>query len=160
MRKNFLTLLFLFAACLVSGQDVSVIKYNDFKKLEKRQNDTTYVINFWATWCRPCVQELPYFDGLTKKFEGQKVKVMLVSLDFIRQLNSRLLPFVKDNKLVSDVYLLDEPDYNSWIGLVDQSWSGAIPATLIINNANGVRKFYEKEFTQEELEKTVQSFIY
>jgi len=141
------------------AQDIPVIKFSHIKKLQQAENDTTYIINFWATWCKPCVQELPYFDALTNKYEGRKIKVVLVSLDFKREL-PRLEKFVADHKVISQVLLLDEPDYNSWIPLVDKSWSGAIPATLIINNKNGIRKFYEQEFSEEEINKITQSFLY
>lgn len=140
------------------GQEISVIKFKDFKKLESKQNDTTYIFNFWATWCRPCVTELPYFDKITKMYESEKVKVILVSLDFISQFSSRLLPFVKEKKIISEVVLLNEPDYNSWISKIDSTWSGAIPATLIVNNKNGFRKFFEKEFSENELLEIVKSY--
>jgi len=161
MNKTIALIAFLMMVpCFAFSQEVKVIKYNDLKKIENKLNDTTYVINFWATWCRPCVQELPYFDALTTKMEGQKIKVILVSLDFKRELDSKLVPFVKKNKLVSEVLLLDEPDYNEWIPKIDASWSGAIPATLIINNKNVVIKFFEQEFTEAEINKTVESLIY
>jgi thiol-disulfide isomerase/thioredoxin len=144
----------------LKGQNVPVINYKTLSSYFDKQDDTTYVFNFWATWCRPCVKELPYFDALSRKYENQKIKVMLVSLDFVRELNSRLEPFVKENKIISPVFLLDEPDYNSWIVKVDKSWSGAIPATLIINNKNGIRNFYETEFTEEELNKLITKIIY
>ena len=154
------TLIFLCVIKHAVAQDVQVIKYSDLKAMENRLDDTTYVINFWATWCQPCVRELPYFNTLSETVRDQKVKVILVSLDFVSQLNSRLIPFVQKNKITAGVFLLDEPDYNSWIPKIDKSWSGAIPATLIVNNKNGVRKFYEQEFSEEELNKTVKSLIY
>lgn len=158
--QSLLFFIFIMISESCFAQEIPVIKYRDLKVMETKRNDTTYVFNFWATWCSPCVKELPHFETALKNFKDEKVKIILVSLDFVRQLNSRLVPFVKDHDLKSTVVMLDEPDYNSWIGKIDSSWSGSIPATLIINNKNGVRKFYEKEFTEEELNKTIQSFIY
>ncbi len=110
-----------------------------------KNSDTTLVINFWATWCKPCVTELPYFEELNKKYSSEKIKVILISLDFKRQLETRLNKFITENKISSEVLLLDEPDYNSWIDKVDSTWSGAIPATIVINKKS--RLFFEKEFT-------------
>ena len=84
---------------------------------------------------------------------------MLISLDFKSQLKSRLLPFARENKLESDLFLLDEPDYNSWINKISDTWEGSIPATLVINNQQGIRQFYEKEFTEKELVDILQKIV-
>jgi thiol-disulfide isomerase/thioredoxin len=124
-----------------------------------QKSDTTYIINFWATWCKPCVKELPYFESLHKELKGSKYRLILVSLDFKKHFESRLLPFVEKNQLQSEVYLLDEPDYNSWIDKVDSSWGGSIPATLFYNHFKKVRYFKEQEFDKQELIIFVKSII-
>ena len=120
-------------------------------KRVKSSNDTFYVVNFWATWCIPCVQELPYFEQLLKKYKSEKMKVILVSLDFRKQVAKSLIPFMQKKNLQSQVVLLDDKNANTWINLVDSSWSGALPATLILNKKQ--RLFFEKSFNFEELEK-------
>lgn len=130
-------------------KEVPVYTFSEFEPYLHRKNDTTYVINFWATWCKPCVQELPYFDELQASFADKKIKVILVSLDFAEKKETALLPFLDKRKIKSDVVLLDDPDANAWIGKVDSTWSGAIPATLIYNSKK--RNFYERSFTREEL---------
>jgi thiol-disulfide isomerase/thioredoxin len=121
-----------------------------------QKNDTTYVVNFWATWCVPCVEELPNFEKLNEKYKGAKVKVILVSLDMPKQAESRLLPFIEKRKLQSKVILMRDPDQNTWLPKVDPNWSGAIPATVIYNK--GKRKFYEQSFTFEQLENELNNF--
>lgn len=154
MKKLFLLISFCLCSASVFSQQVPVIKFADFDQLRTRQNDTTYVFNFWATWCRPCVAELPYFEEMNKANADKKIKVVLISLDFKRQLDG-LNKFVSDRKIQSQVYLLDELNYNSWIDKIDTTWSGAIPITLIINNKKQYHKFYEKGFTLDELEKAI-----
>ena len=88
-----------------------------------------------------------------------EVDVSLVSLDFVEDLESKVLPFLEQNNVTVRVLLIDEVDYNLWIDLVDPSWSGAIPATLIIEPATNRRKFLEKEFANNELEQEVQRFL-
>ncbi|MDR6967804.1 thiol-disulfide isomerase/thioredoxin [Flavobacterium arsenatis] len=143
----------------VYQKDGVVVKSYDYNSLEyflKKDNDTTYVINFWATWCVPCVEELPSFEKLNAEYRDKKVKVILVSLDISKQIESRLIPFMQKKKLQSKVVLLNDPDANAWIEKVDKNWSGAIPATIIYKKQN--RKFYERSFTYEELEKEVNQF--
>ena len=143
---------------MYSRDDISVNAY-DFSGLEyylNQKNDTTYVVNFWATWCEPCVEELPHFEKLNEKYKEDKVKVILVSLDIFKQVETKLLPFIKEKQLKSEVIYLRDPDQNTWLPKVDSTWSGAIPATVIYNKEQ--RKFYERSFTYEELEKEVSNF--
>jgi thiol-disulfide isomerase/thioredoxin len=129
------------------------VDYAGLEPMLSKQNDTTYIVNFWATWCAPCIKELPYFQQVHDSYKDKKVKVLLVSLDFERQIQSRLLPFIEKNKITPEVVVLNDPASNVWIDKVDPSWSGAIPATLFIKNDK--RLFFEKEFTLEEIEKVI-----
>ena len=124
----------------------------DFKGLQpflEQNNDTTYIVNFWATWCEPCVAELPYFEDLGKNYSEEKVSVILVDLDMKRAWVNRLLPFLEKRQLSSKVVILDDPKQNTWIPLVDEEWGGGIPATLIYKGDE--RQFYEQGFSKEEL---------
>ena len=155
MHRILFLLLFL-AVNSLKAQTAQVIHFKDFEQITNfsKTNDTTYVINFWATWCKPCVAELPNFEKVSKAYKGRKVKVLFVSMDFVKKKNI-LDSFIKARHIDSKVYLLNEPDYNSWIEKVDKDWSGALPGTLVINPAKGVRKFYEQEFTYDELNNIV-----
>lgn len=138
------------------SKDNITVKSYDFSGIEnilKKQNDTTYIVNFWATWCVPCVEELPNFEKLNSDYKDKKVKVVLVSIDFPKMVESNLLPFIEKHDLKSEVVHLNDPDANSWINKVDPTWSGAIPATVIYKKDK--RTFYEKSFTFEELETEV-----
>ncbi|HSV89090.1 MAG TPA: TlpA disulfide reductase family protein [Bacteroidales bacterium] len=136
---------------------IPVVSFDELYPLLNRNNDTTYVINFWATWCAPCIREIPAFEKLYEKYQAQKVKVILVSLDFPDHLQSRVIPFVERMDVKSDVILLDDPDANRWIPLVSENWTGAIPATLIYNRET--RQFFQREFYFEELEQIILSML-
>jgi thiol-disulfide isomerase/thioredoxin len=125
------------------------VVYDTFEALEP-----IYVINFWATWCAPCVAELPLFEQLSQQIQGKKVKILLVSIDFKRDLETKLKPFLAKRTFLTPVVSLTDSRQQLWIDKVDPNWSGAIPATLIYRNQD--RKFVEGEFTSfEALENTV-----
>jgi len=138
---------------------VEVIKWADFEQIMKVPQDQVVVVNFWATWCSPCVKELPYFEALHDEYQDQNVKVYLVSLDDVERVDSRVKPFVARKALTAKVLLLDEPDFNSWISKVANEWTGALPATLIIDGKSGKRAFFEKMFHEGELEPLVTQYL-
>lgn len=137
--------------------DLEIYDYDGLEPLINKSDDKVHVVNFWATWCAPCIKELPYFEKINEDYKNQNLNVLLVSLDFPRQYESKLKPFIKAKNLKSQVVCLDDTDQNRWIPAIDSSWSGALPATIIYRGNK--RKFYEKSFTQEELEKEVKQFL-
>lgn len=162
MKIKIALLFFLFISCInlrTNAQSIEVVKWDYIENLMNQKSDTLYVINFWATWCAPCVKELPYFDRLATESKSAKLKVILISLDFKKQLESRIKPFVKEKNIQSIVVVLDEPNYNSWIDKVNPEWSGAIPATLIVGGTTATPLFFEKEFIFTELNEIVKPLI-
>ena len=133
--------------------NLEVYDFNGFKKFLNKKDDKIYVINFWATWCAPCVKELPYFEDINQVYQSKNVEVILVSLDFPHLYDSKLKPFIKDKNIKSKVIALDDADMNTWIPLIDKNWSGSIPATIIYNKNDS--KFFEQSFTYESLENEI-----
>lgn len=131
------------------------MSYGEFEPHLLHANDTTYVINFWATWCKPCVEEMPFFEKLISSTAAQPVKVLLVSMDFPKDIHKKLIPFVAERKLESHVVALGDLDYNSWIDKVSTEWDGAIPFTLVYNKKGRLAKMGQMA-DYEELEKLVE----
>lgn len=158
MRK--LTLMAALLLVLSMGKAQQIYEsFDDFAPLlEQTQNDTTYVINFWATWCAPCVKELPYFEKLHQTLAAQKIKVILVSLDFRKDLESKLKPFLAQRQISASVAALVDSRQGQWIDKIDPSWSGAVPATLVYRGRQ--RQFKEGEFENfEDLQQFVLHFF-
>ena len=146
----------LFTASSAFCQKVELITVDRLNERIKHGKDTTYVVNFWATWCAPCIKELPHFEKLQQEKRREKLKVLLVSLDSKSRLERAVVPFVKKRGLKNEVFLLDETDQQVYIDRIDKSWSGAIPATLFVKGKK--RKFLEKEFTSQSLLNEYQKF--
>ncbi len=165
MRVNrlfsLLSLLLLYLSVPKTLASQNVIVYDSIAQLEARirqAGDTTLVVNFWATWCKPCVEELPLFEELHQRYAPFGLKVLLISLDFKSQKDKRLLPFLKTHPLSPEIGLLADPDMDSWIPRIDSLWDGAIPVTLIVQgNKRGFHPTYFKDFM--ELENFIQPFI-
>lgn len=143
--------IFLISIFSVSAysQNVKLLNIDQLNERIKKGKDSTYVVNFWATWCAPCIKELPHFEKLKAEYKSDKLAVLLVSLDFKSKLTSNVIPFVKRKNLKNEVFLLNESSPQEFIDRIDPSWSGSIPATLFIKNDK--RKFVESEFTYEQL---------
>ena len=132
---------------------IHVLNFEEFEPYLHFNDDTVYVINFWATWCVPCRKELPEFEKFHIDNKGEKIRVILVSLDALSRVESTLLPFLDKNNIEAKVLLLNDPDHNAWIDKVDPSWSGSLPATMIYKNSE--KQFFEKELNYEIIKKTV-----
>ncbi|MEQ8423186.1 MAG: TlpA disulfide reductase family protein [Cyclobacteriaceae bacterium] len=145
--------------CAFSGghaQTAKMVKINDLEKMIEVKSDKIQVINFWATWCAPCIKELPFFEQMNASRDDVRVSLVSVDIDLDPD-PAKVHRFVARKKLKSDVYILNEENPNSWIDKIDENWSGAIPATLIVNNTTGKRKFVERELKEGDLDRLIES---
>jgi thiol-disulfide isomerase/thioredoxin len=161
MRNIYLiSLFFLLAPRLLPAQTFKV--FDNFSELEERilqaPNSTTLVINFWATWCAPCVEELPHFDALHQKYANSNFEVLLVSLDMKSRLEKTLVPFLEKHKLKPEIILLADQYADGWIPQIHESWEGPIPVTLLVRGEQ--REFFPEQFENfSQLEAFVLNFI-
>jgi thiol-disulfide isomerase/thioredoxin len=141
------------------GQKLTQIRVPELEKILSADEDRLFVINFWATWCPPCVKELPHFQKVAKEYNKDKVSFLLVSLDFPSQIDSHLRPFLKKNNIALDVALMMDTDPNEWIDKVEPSWQGNIPVTLMLNNSRKIRKFHSGDLDETELRNMINSLL-
>lgn len=118
-----------------------------------------FVVNFWATWCRPCVAELPYFRQAEEKYKDQPLVFLYISLDFPSEMENRILPFLQAKEMNERVYVLDEPKANLFIDRVSPEWSGSIPATLYYRPGEGAVEFHEGDYTFEALDTQIRLLL-
>lgn len=163
MKFTFSAVTFFLIIFLRTGfsfsQSVFVVDFKGFEKFIDSQTSNVLVINFWATWCRPCIREMPVFQQIHNDYNDKNVKVILVSLDFTEHLETRVIPFIQNRKIESEVILLDDVDYNTWIDKVDVNWQGEIPFTWIIDRKNGKKYSHYGEITQEILVRSLNDII-
>ncbi len=121
--------------------------------------DTLYIVNFWATWCAPCVAELPEFNKLKDRYAGAPVKVLLVSLDFKADNSFKLEGFIKRKNMTPEVAWLSDTDPNVFLPKIDKSWEGSIPATVIVHPGKQFKKFIEGSVTEREITSIVDKVL-
>ena len=142
-------------ACLHgNSQTVPRWKSDSLLNYESRSSGVS-VINFWATFCKPCVEEIPHFMDMADRHASEGVSLLLVSLDLPDMYPGKLRAFINKRKYRYPVAWLDESDADYFLPRIDRSWTGSIPATLIVNRKTGYRKFIESPLSEKELEEEV-----
>jgi thiol-disulfide isomerase/thioredoxin len=158
MPKFLAILMLIFASGSLPAQKAEMVKLKDLQALIEKPSEKVKVINFWATWCAPCVKEMPFFEKLNQ--ENSNVEVTLVSMDYDLDPNpEKVYRFISRKNLQSKVLILTEQNPNQWIDKIDKTWSGALPATLIINPKTGKRKLIQKELHEGDLEKYIDEVL-
>lgn len=155
MRQFLLFILLLFFTLRVEAQEI--ITESRFGQLVQKSNDTLYVVNFWATWCKPCIEEMSFFMHLSDSLKNHPVKFIFVSMDFKSQ-HDRVKEFVAKKAPLERVYQLIPENANEFINSVDESWSGAIPATAYYRSGQKLY-FYEGEYEASQLSTNILKLI-
>lgn len=151
MKNVGLLAFLLLAFTAIKAQDISVQKIEGLKQRYMRNDDTTYIINFFATWCGPCVHELPVLRQFIQDHQNEKIKFIFVSLDGGASMG-KLQKFIKKNKLQAPVVLLNESSDFSWLPYIDKRWQGSIPVTKVVNSSKKVNAFFETPLEKGQLE--------
>jgi thiol-disulfide isomerase/thioredoxin len=158
VTRSLILWLALALASSANAQTIPVWKLNDLTSAIRDAKEPT-IINFWATFCKPCIAELPYFQALANKYKDQGVKLIMVSLDLKEAYPQKVNTFTRKLKLTSPVVFLDESNADEFCPIVDSSWSGAIPASIFVNNKTGYKKFFEEELSKEKLETEIKNLL-
>jgi thiol-disulfide isomerase/thioredoxin len=148
MKKLLLALSFITFSIAANSQTIKKWKITDVEKYIATSKDSVLVINFWATFCKPCVAEIPSFIKVTSQYKDKGVKLLLVSLDLPAFYPAKIQTFAKAHDFTPQIVWLDETNADYFCPKIDPKWSGSIPATLIINKKTGYRKFFEEEMEE------------
>lgn len=112
---------------------VTMLKPADFSKFKDSAKGKVLVVNFWATWCGPCVAEFPELVRLDTKYRDKGVKVAGISIDDVDDIKDKVIPFIKEQKAAFDILVSDSKDPEDIINLVDKNWEGTLPTTFVFD---------------------------
>ncbi len=158
MKVLYLLLLIVTLPLKSNAQKIEKWKITDVVNLIEK-SDSILVINFWATFCVPCIEEIPDLIKYTSIHKKNKVKLYLVSLDLPEYYPNKIKRFLAKKKFIANIAWLDETNADYFCPIVSEQWSGAIPATLIVNTKKGYRQFYEKKLSALEIEKAIKAAL-
>ena len=159
MKKLMLAAVLAFSTMNVFSQEIKKVKIEDVVNMIDTST-TPIIVNFWASWCRPCVHEIPWFEKTVAQYKDKGVKLVLVSLDFATDYkNKTLQKFIKGNKYSSQVLWLNETNADKFCPPIDSGWGGSIPATLMVNNKKGYRRFFEYQVKEERLKMEIDKLV-
>jgi thiol-disulfide isomerase/thioredoxin len=149
MKKYLLTSYLLLLTSVLFCQEIKKVKITEVEDYIKK-SDHPIVVSFWATWCGPCVEEIPWLQEAVEKFKDSKVELVLVSLDFATNYPKKITDFIKTKNFTATFFWLDETNADYFCPKMDARWDGAIPATLLVNNKTGYRKFFLRQITDRQ----------
>ncbi len=152
MKKIFLLFVLMIG---LSGfcQEIKPVKITELERFIN-ESKKPLLVNFWATWCGPCVAEIPYFEKEIAKHKDS-IQLILVSLDYKEAYPKGIAAAVAKWKFKSPVRWLNETNADYFCPRIDSSWSGSLPASLFINNATGFRFFREEQLKEKELDSLI-----
>jgi len=156
--KIFFIITCVFIVTNLSGQDIKAIKVTELAKTIK-ESKSPLIVNFWATFCVPCLQEIPYFQELTEQYKSSNVSLIFVSLDLKEAYPRKVNEMAKKLNLVNPVVWLNETNADYFCPKIDTSWTGGMPSTLFVNNSTGYYKFFEDQLSKEKLEREIQEMV-
>jgi thiol-disulfide isomerase/thioredoxin len=156
--KTFLLFALLFFALVVHSQQVRSIKITELENTIK-ESKTPLIVNFWATFCVPCLQEIPYFQEIANQYKSNDVSLLFVSLDMKEAYPIKVNDMAKKLKLTYPVVWLNETNADYFCPRIDTTWTGGMPSSLFVNNATGYHKFFEESLSKERLDKEIQVML-
>lgn len=163
IKKSLLGLIFLLTTAICFSQEVKSVKITDIEKIIA-ESKTPLIVNMWATWCKPCIEELPYFLEEVNNYNASKgsmdsLQLLLVSLDFEFAFPDGIKKFADKRKINVPIVWLNETNADYFCPKIDAKWSGAIPASLFINKKTGYRNFIEEQISHDQLKAEIKAML-
>ncbi len=137
---------------------VQKVKITDLEHLIANSNHPL-IVNFWATFCVPCVKEIPYFQTTISRYAAQQVELVLVSVDLPDYFPARIASFARGRSFTSRILWLDETNADYFCPRVDPKWTGGIPSSLFVDNKTHYRRFFDRQLTEPQVEFEIKKML-
>jgi thiol-disulfide isomerase/thioredoxin len=151
MKLVLITACLLLIVFLGFSQTIKKVKVTEVEEYIKN-SDHPIVLNCWATWCAPCVAEIPDFMQTIRKYPSQKVELVLMSLDFPSSYPNKILDLIKKRHFEATFLWLNETNADYFCPKIDPKWDGTLPSTLFVDPKTGYRKFFGRPMTDRQID--------
>jgi len=141
---------------ITNAQSIKKVSITDLENYITK-SDHPILVNFWATYCEPCVAEIPNFQNEVKKYKN--IELLLVSLDLPDYYPSKIASFARWKNFTASIFWLNETNADYFCPKIDKSWSGGIPSSLFVNNKTGYKKFFESQLTIAQLQENCRALV-
>jgi thiol-disulfide isomerase/thioredoxin len=142
-----------------SEPKVGALKPADFAKFKDSAKGKVLVLNFWATWCGPCVAEFPELVALDAKYRDKGVKLVGITADDPGDVQPKVIPFIKKQKVTFDIVLQDTEDPQEMMDQINKEWPGVLPATFVYDKQGNLAYsrfgIIDRDLLIEEIEKAL-----
>jgi len=128
------------------------------QKLISDSKGKVLLIDFWATWCAPCLEELPQLVALERKYVAKGLKLITVSVDDEED-REAALKFLRKHRVSPPAYLKKVADDDRFITFVDKNWSGAVPALFLFDRNGKLVRSFIGEADLKAVEKAILSLL-
>jgi len=156
---KFVFVLVAMAFCHISfSQDIRKMKIGELNRFIDSVH-SPLIVNFWASWCKPCVHEIPWFEKCVNEYKEKGIVLVLVSLDFGRDFPTGISNFAKQQGYTSRIIFLDEKNADYFCPLIDKSWDGSIPVSLFVNSNKKYKRFYNQQLPEPQLRIAINELV-
>ena len=145
----FCTLWFCFAPTVTASEGLIPLDAVGLDSIIKEQNNIV-LINFWATWCRPCLEEIPILMKLERELKESGFKLVPISLDEPESADILVNPFIQKWFPDFSSYLSVERDMDSMVSVVDTAWNEILPTSYLLNKNGTVVHRIQGSYSLEE----------
>ena len=158
---------FLMAAFLVLLQ-VSTVCADDsspeqlssegLKSLLEQQQGQVLIVNLWATWCAPCIREIPELMELELELASQGVRLIAVNMDDPAD-HERVREFVTGHFSDLHTYQRSDFDMDTLVSVVDPAWNEILPTTYLVDRKGVVAVKIQGRKTPEEFRSEINALL-
>ncbi|MBN8554405.1 MAG: TlpA family protein disulfide reductase [Deltaproteobacteria bacterium] len=162
IRKNlslFIQLIILVALSSTStmAAELAPIQGPVVFSLAKSSGKPLTLVNVWATWCPPCVEEFPELLKFHRKWKDKEVSLQLISVDFASE-REKVLSFLKDQGVDFKTFMREGSD-EDFVRALDKKWTGALPTTFLMDDKGKILFRWDGAVTVSALEKEIQKHL-
>ena len=144
---------------LGQGAAITAINASQFRETLDRHRGEVLLVNFWATWCRPCLKEIPELRKLAQKHREQGLRLVPVSLDEPADLQGVVQPFLQKWFPGFESYARLTPDMDGMVSVVDPAWNELLPTSYVLDRAAQVRARIQGGKSAAEFEAAIKPFL-